>query len=118
MKAVQQIRRENQKIRLLEIPLSNAATADEAAAAPHRIFPQEFGDNKKGANVPAKTRGGRCRDVLADGLRDGTVVLSSDKELDRPKPEVGKVRRHRSAWLSAVVTFVDLIRRRVKIDRN
>ena len=57
MRAVQQIRRENQRIRLLEIPLSDAATADEAAAALHKMFVQEFGDNKKRADVRTKTPG-------------------------------------------------------------
>jgi hypothetical protein len=47
MRAVQQIRRENQKIRLLELPLNNATTADDAAAALHEIFLHEFGDNRK-----------------------------------------------------------------------
>jgi hypothetical protein len=46
MRAVQQIRRENQQIRLLEIPLNHASTADEAAAALHKTFSKEFGDNK------------------------------------------------------------------------
>jgi hypothetical protein len=58
MSAVQKIRRENQKIRLLELALTNAATAAEAATALHKIFAREFDDNKERTNVrPSKHSG-------------------------------------------------------------
>lgn len=47
VRAVQQIRRENQKIRLLEIPLNNSTTATEAAAAIHKMCTREFGDDRE-----------------------------------------------------------------------
>jgi hypothetical protein len=52
--AVQRIRRQNQQIRLLEIPLANATTADEAATALHRAFTREFSDNKGSTDVRTK----------------------------------------------------------------
>jgi hypothetical protein len=51
MSIVQKIRRENQKIRLLELALTNASTAAEAAAVLHQAFAYEFGDNKKRKDV-------------------------------------------------------------------
>jgi heme O synthase-like polyprenyltransferase len=58
MNAVQKIRRENQKIRPLELALTNAATAAEAAAALHKVFAREFDDNKERTNVrPSKHSG-------------------------------------------------------------
>ena len=48
MHAIQKIRRENQKIRLLELALTNANTAAEAAAALQKVFLEEFSDTKKG----------------------------------------------------------------------
>jgi hypothetical protein len=44
MREVHRIRNENQKIRLLEIPLMNAKTADEAAAVVHKVFQGGFQD--------------------------------------------------------------------------
>jgi hypothetical protein len=58
MNMVQKIRRENQKIRLLELALTNAVTADDAAAALHKIFAHEFGDNKDSTNVRPKKQSG------------------------------------------------------------
>jgi hypothetical protein len=58
MSAVQKTRRENQKIRLLELALTNASTAAEAATVLHRAFAHEFGDNKEGKDVrPHKQSG-------------------------------------------------------------
>jgi len=51
LSAVQKIRRENQKIRLLELPLTNAKTVDEAASALREVFVREFGDNKGATDV-------------------------------------------------------------------
>jgi hypothetical protein len=58
MNAVQKIRRENQKIRLLELALTNAKTAAEAAAALQKIFLREFGDNKGSTDVRTKKHSG------------------------------------------------------------
>ena len=57
LRAVQQIRRENQQIRLLEIPLNNAATADDAAEALSKMFLKGFGENRKEANARTKKQG-------------------------------------------------------------
>ena len=45
LNAVQKIRRENQKIRLLELALTNAKTAEQAAAALKQVFLQEFSEH-------------------------------------------------------------------------
>jgi hypothetical protein len=37
--------------RLLELPLTNAKTADEAASALREVFVREFSDNKQGTDV-------------------------------------------------------------------
>lgn len=58
MSAVQKIRRENQKIRLLELALTNALTAADAAAALHKIFTHEFDDNKGKTHVRPKKHSG------------------------------------------------------------
>jgi hypothetical protein len=58
MNAVQKIRKENQKIRLLELALTNASTAADAAAALHKVFTQEFSDNKTSTNVRTKKNSG------------------------------------------------------------
>jgi hypothetical protein len=58
MQAVQKIRRENQKIRLPELALTNASTAADAAAALHKIFEHEFGDNKERKDVRPKKQSG------------------------------------------------------------
>ena len=57
MNAVQKIRRENQTIRLLELALTNASTAEDAAAAIHKAFLQEFSHNKGSTDVGTKTHG-------------------------------------------------------------
>lgn len=57
MRAVQQIRKENQKIRLLEIALNHASSADDAAAALHKAFSKEFGDNKEKGDAGTKVHG-------------------------------------------------------------
>ncbi len=46
MKYAKEIRRENLAIRLLEAPLSNAATAEEAAMAIQKAFSEIFGRDK------------------------------------------------------------------------
>jgi hypothetical protein len=56
--AIQKIRRENQKIRLLELALTNAVTAADAAAALQNVFTDEFGDNKRGSDVRTKKHSG------------------------------------------------------------
>jgi hypothetical protein len=58
LNAVQKIRRENQKIRLLELALTNAKTAEEAAAALKQVFLQEFSDNKGSIDVRTKKHSG------------------------------------------------------------
>ncbi|MDP9050507.1 MAG: hypothetical protein M3O31_07255 [Acidobacteriota bacterium] len=58
LNAVQKIRRENQKIRLLELALTNAKTADEAAIALGKIFLQEFSDNRGSTDVRTKKHSG------------------------------------------------------------
>ena len=58
MNMVQRIRRENQTIRLLELALTNATTAADAATAVHKIFAHEFGDNKKRTDVKPKEQSG------------------------------------------------------------
>jgi hypothetical protein len=58
LSTIQRVRRENQKIRMLEIPLTNAKTADEAALALTKAFSNEFSDNKRLKNVRSKTQGG------------------------------------------------------------
>jgi hypothetical protein len=55
---VQKIRRENQKIRLLELALTNAKTAEEAATALRQVFLQEFSDNKGSTDVRTKKHSG------------------------------------------------------------
>ena len=50
MRLVLRIRTENQKIRLLEIPLMNARTADDAAATLRDVFYREF-DRSQGVPV-------------------------------------------------------------------
>ena len=56
--AIQKIRRENQKIRLLELALTNAKTAEEAAAALKQVFLQEFSNNKGRTDVRTKKHSG------------------------------------------------------------
>ena len=58
LNAVQKIRRENQKIRLLELALTNAKTAEQAAAALKQVFLQEFSDNKGSTDVRTKKHSG------------------------------------------------------------
>jgi hypothetical protein len=58
LNAVQKIRRENQKIRMLEIALTNAKTADEAAIALTAAFTKEFSDTKGVTDVRTKTQSG------------------------------------------------------------
>jgi hypothetical protein len=58
LSAVQKIRRENQKIRLLELALTNAKTAEEAATALRQVFLQEFSDNKGSTDVRTKKHSG------------------------------------------------------------
>jgi hypothetical protein len=55
MREVHKIRSENQKIRLLEIPLNNASTANEAAASLHEVFKQEFESARKGRGARTET---------------------------------------------------------------
>jgi hypothetical protein len=50
MRQVDKIRHENQKIRMLEIPLGNAKTADEAAASLNEAFKDEFNVREKERN--------------------------------------------------------------------
>jgi hypothetical protein len=58
LNSVQKIRRENQKIRLLELALTNAKTTDKAAAAVEKVFTEEFGDNRGGTNVTGTNKHG------------------------------------------------------------
>jgi hypothetical protein len=44
---LRQIPRENLKLRLLELPLSSAKTADEAAQALIKLFAADFGENQR-----------------------------------------------------------------------
>lgn len=55
MRQVQKTRTQNQIIRMLEIPLNNAKTADEAAASLHHVFKEEFrvGKGAKGVRTEA-----------------------------------------------------------------
>jgi len=53
---IRQIRRENIKLRLMELPLSSAKTAEEAAKAIITLFAEEFRDTKgRGTDVAPKT---------------------------------------------------------------
>lgn len=52
---IRQIRRENMKLRMLELPLSSAKSADEAATAIIKLFAAEFSDNKRGKHASSKT---------------------------------------------------------------
>ena len=44
---IRQIRRENMKLRMLELPLSSATSADDAAEAIIKLFAAEFSDNRR-----------------------------------------------------------------------
>ncbi len=55
MREVHKIRTENQIIRMLEIPLNNAKTADEAAASLHQVFKEEFQAGKGAKRVRTET---------------------------------------------------------------
>ncbi len=57
MNAIQRIRRQNQKIRLLELALTNARTAEDAAAALQKAFLSEFSDNRGSTDVGTKKHG-------------------------------------------------------------
>ncbi|HEX3681067.1 MAG TPA: hypothetical protein VHU83_00900 [Bryobacteraceae bacterium] len=53
---IRQIRRENMRLRMLELPLSSAHSAEEAGAAIVKLFADDFGNNKRGRKgAPPKT---------------------------------------------------------------
>ena len=54
MNVIQRIRRENQKIRLLELALTDAHTEADAVAAIQRVFLEEFSDTRS-TDVRTKT---------------------------------------------------------------
>jgi hypothetical protein len=55
MLLVRDTRRENMKLRLMELPLSSARTAVEAADAVIKLFAVEFSDNKERKHGTPKT---------------------------------------------------------------
>jgi hypothetical protein len=78
MSAVQRIRRENQNIRLLEIPLSHSATADEAAAAGTKPLDRNLAKIKGGEMLGPKHTASEVAEILEEGLRTGTIVLDQE----------------------------------------
>jgi uncharacterized protein (DUF2236 family) len=53
--STRQIRKENLKLRMLEIPLSYAKTAEEAARAIVTLYLNDSSDNRRGKSVDAST---------------------------------------------------------------
>lgn len=72
---IRQIRRENMKLRMLELPLSSAKNADEAAAAIIKLFAEEFSDNTRGKMLRPRHYASNVALELVQGLTNGSIVL-------------------------------------------